>query len=77
MECTVHGVAKSRTRLSHFHFFTSRAVCGRGRHDSQVRWIPEPGILLLLTICKISSTGDLMEVLNAKDFKQLIKAVEA
>ena len=30
--CIVHGVAKSRTRLSDFHFIPNQACCGKPHH---------------------------------------------
>ena len=36
MDCIVHGVAKSWTRLSHFHFTGLRWLRGDGREEAEV-----------------------------------------
>ena len=47
MDCIVHGVAKSRTRLSDFHFPSLRMEKAMAPHSStlawKIPWMEEPG----------------------------------
>ena len=62
MDCIVHGVTKTQTRLSDFHFQRSKANTLRSCSEEVVIWIWTYGVLTHL--CGFSRTCSLSETLH-------------
>ena len=74
MDCIVHGVAKSRTRLSSFHFHCQGPRVGVGRFSINARWnvFCGPGVCVApthLCLCGESAAIDSMQADGVAEFQ--------